>query len=124
MGKWEIFGIILGGIATLAIFSFLYKENPFYRFFEDVFIGLGVGLGIVEAIKSFIWPKAIKPVLYVLFQKPETHWSDPPDPRYLLYILFMAFGFLYYFIYSKKHGWLARLVIGFSIGAGSGLAFK
>jgi len=36
----------------------------------------------------------------------------------------MLFGLLYYFIYSKKHGWLAKLVIGFSLGASAGLSFK
>ena len=33
--QWRTFGIIAGGIATLAIFSFLIKENPFYRFFDS-----------------------------------------------------------------------------------------
>jgi hypothetical protein len=36
----------------------------------------------------------------------------------------MAFGLLYYFIYSKRHAWLARLVIGFSLGVGGALAIR
>ena len=33
---WETLTVILGGVATLAVFSFLVKENSFYRFFELV----------------------------------------------------------------------------------------
>jgi hypothetical protein len=36
----------------------------------------------------------------------------------------MAFGLLYYAILSRKHNWLAQLVIGFMLGIGGGLAFK
>jgi hypothetical protein len=122
---WTTVGIIAGGVATLAIFSFLIKENPFYRVFEHIFIGLGVGLGIVMTIRQYLWPKAVKPVIEALAtmagQPPH---EGPVSSLYLVYIPFLAFGCLYYFIYSRKHGWLARLVIGFSLGAGGGLAIK
>ena len=38
---WTIF---IGGIATLAIYSFLIKENAFYRFFEHLFIGIATAI--------------------------------------------------------------------------------
>jgi len=122
---WTTAGIILGGIATLAIFSFLWKENPFYRLFEHIFIGLGVGLGIVVTVRTYLWPKALKPIVEAtatLFNHPPH--DGPASGWFLLNILVVGFGCLYYFIYSKRHGWLARIVIGFSLGAGGGLAVR
>jgi len=122
---WRAIGVIAGGVATLAIFSFLIKENPFYRVFEHIFIGLGVGLGIVLTVRQYLWPKAVKPIIeaFATMAGHPPH-EGPVSKLYLVYILFLGFGCLYYFIYSRKHGWLARLVIGFSLGAGGGLAVK
>ena len=53
---WEVF---LGGVCTLAIFSFLYRENMFYRFFEHFFIGIATAYGIVFSVKEFLWPEGI-----------------------------------------------------------------
>ena len=107
---WDIIGILAGGIATLAIFTFLYKENPVYRFFEHMFIGVAVGLTIILNLRQFLWPKAIKPLIGAFATMADNiPYDGPVEKIYLLYIPFMIFGALYYFIYSKKHGWLARL---------------
>lgn len=122
---WELATVLLGGVATLAIFSFLIKENPFYRFFEHVFIGIAAGLGAVIGIKNFLWPQVLEPLLGMdIVQYPDGTFSKAYDPAWLLYILPMLFGLLYYFIYSRRYNWLAKLVIGFSLGASGGLAFK
>jgi hypothetical protein len=36
----------------------------------------------------------------------------------------MVFGCLYYFIYSQRYSWLAKLVIGFTLGASGALAIR
>jgi hypothetical protein len=36
----------------------------------------------------------------------------------------MGFGCLYYFIYSKRHAWLAKIVIGFTLGTSGALAIR
>ncbi len=50
--------ILLSGIGTLAIFSFLLKENAFYRFFEHLFIGIAAGYLPVVTIKTFLSPRS------------------------------------------------------------------
>ena len=117
--------IFLGGIATLAIYSFLYRENPFYRLFEHLYIGVAVAIGTVAGIRSFFWPKILKPMLgldRIVF--PDGTLSEPYNSNYLLYLIPMAFGLLYYFILSRKHNWLAQLVIGFSFGTAAGASFQ
>ena len=122
---WDIASVIIGGICTLAIFSFLIKENPFYRFFEHIFIGIAAGFLPIFTIKNFLWPQVLAPMLGFTTSKfPDGTYFNEYDPRYLLFILPMLFGLLYYFIYSRRHAWLAKLVIGFSLGASAGLTFK
>jgi hypothetical protein len=116
---------ITAGIATLAIFSFLIKENSFYRLFEHIFIGIAAGLGIIQGVRYFLWPQILRPMLgYDIVTFPDGTLSKPYDNTVLLYLIPMAFGLLYYFIYSQRYAWLAKLVIGFSLGASAGLAFK
>lgn len=125
MASLEVWTVFVGGVCTVAIFSFLVKENIFYRFFEHLFIGISTGLGAVLGIRYFLWPQILVPLLGLDIDiYPDGTPSKEYNPLLLLYILPMLFGLLYYFIYSKKHGWLAKLVIGFSLGASAGLAFK
>lgn len=122
---WDASTVVLAGFATLAIFSFLYRENPFYRFFEHLFIGLAAGLGPVLTVRDFLWPKILEPMLgWNVVQFPDGSFSSPYQNLTLLYLLPMAFGLLYYTLFSQRHNWLAKLVIGFSLGVSGGLAFK
>ena len=124
-GIWEMWSVILGGVCTLAIFSFLIRENPFYRFFEHLFIGIAAGFLPIFTIKDFLWPQVIAPMAgYTVERFPDGTPAQEYQPLYLLFLVPMAFGLLYYFIYSRKHSWLAKLVIGFSLGASAGLTFK
>lgn len=122
---FELLTIIMGGICTFAIFSFLIKENVFYRFFEHIFIGISAALGVILTIKNFLWPKVFYPLLGLdIVKYPDGTLSKAYN--YDLFLLFIPIilGSFYYFIYSKKHSWLAKLVIGLSLGASGGLAFK
>ena len=132
---WTFATILFGGISTLAIYSFLYKENPFYRTFEHIYIGIATGLGLVISLERFIWPKLLKPILNsspTMYATPpqwiadgaELNTAVPYNSLYLLYLIPMAFGIGYYTIYSRKYNWISRIVISFALGYGGGLAFK
>ena len=122
---WNTLIVLTGGVASLAIFSVLVRENPFYRFFEHLFIGIATGIGILVALKNFFWPKVLVPLLGLnTMHYPDGTASSAYNPLVLLYIVPMLFGLLYYFIYSRNYSWLAKLVIGFSLGLGGGAAFQ
>lgn len=122
---WGTATIIVGGVATLAIFSFLIKENPFFRFFEHLFIGIAAGFLPVMTVKTFLWPQILEPMFGLnVLTFPDGTVAAPYNAYNLLYILPLLFGCLYYFIYSTRHGWLAKLVIGFSLGSSAGLSFQ
>ena len=122
---WSLASVLVGGLATLAIFSFLIKENAFYRFFEHLFIGIASGLGPMLILRDFLWPNIIEPMLgLTVVTYPDGTQSEPYQPLYLLYLIPMVFGCLYYFIYSQRYSWLAKLVIGFTLGASGTLAIR
>jgi len=123
--SWAIATILVGGVATLAIFSFIFKENAFYRFFEHLFVGIASGWGVFVTVKNFLWPVVISPMLGLdRMQYPDGTWSEPYNSLYLLYLLPAFLGLFYYTSYSSKYNWLAKLVIGLSLGASAGLAFE
>ena len=125
MDSWTLYTLLVGGIATLAIFSFLYKENSFYRFFEHIFIGIAAGYGPIYVIRNNLWPRILEPMMGLhITQFPDGTTSADYEPWRLLYIIPLLFGTLYYFIYSRRNAWLAKIVIGFSLGASAGLAFR
>lgn len=121
----ETVTILTGGLATLAIFSFLIRENPFYRLFEHLFIGIAAGIGALFAIKNFLWPKVLMPLFGLnLLVFPDGTRSADYNPALLIYLLPIAFGLLYYTAYSARFAWMSKLVIGFTLGIGAGAAFQ
>lgn len=125
LGGWETFTIIVAGVSTLAIFSFLIKENRFYRFFEHFYIGIAAGLGLVVPIKNYLWPQVLVPLFGLdIVRYPDGTLSHEYSYFNLLYIPPMLFGLLFYFVYSRRNSWLSKLVIGFLLGMSGGIAFK
>jgi len=55
-------GIWIGALLTLFIFSFLYKDNPFYKFAEHLFVGVSAGYYIILYWWTVIWPNLIVPL--------------------------------------------------------------
>ena len=47
--------LTIGVLATIGLYSVLYRENKFYRFFEHVFLGLAAGFMIVA-----LWTETLK----------------------------------------------------------------
>lgn len=124
--SWESATIVLGGIATIAIFSFLFfGENKLYRFFEHLFIGISAGLYAVQPISQFLWGDILEPMFGLdIVVYPDGTLSKPYNPWLLLYCAPMAIGLLFYFMYSVRHQWLSKIAIGVALGASGGLAFE
>ena len=55
----EILGYWLGIFLTLSILSFLYKDNPFYKFAEHLFIGVSIGYIITQQYYDVLEPKLV-----------------------------------------------------------------
>ncbi len=123
----EIFGIWLAAFLTLCIYSFLYRDNPFYRFAEHLFVGISVGYLIVIGIHQGIIPKAWEPLSKAIGALwTEITGETTPETRNALWGLFrilpIAIGLLFFARLSPRHSWLIRIPIAILIGFGAGAA--
>ena len=109
----ELIGTWVAALLTLCIFSFLYRDNPFYRFAEHLFVGVSVGYGIVLTIHQGFIPFAWKPIAQAVTQQ---QWIG------LLRLIPIGIGALFFARLAPTHGWLIRYPIAILIGVGSGLA--
>ena len=109
----EIFGIWVAALLTICIYSFLYRDNPFYRFAEHLFVGISVGYGIVLSIHQGFIPFAWKP-----FYAAVTGESLGG----FIKLIPIGIGLLFFARLSPGHAWLIRYPIAILIGFGSGIA--
>lgn len=122
----EVLGIWIAAFLTLCIFSFLYRDNPFYRFAEHLFIGLSVGYSIVVTIHQGFIPLAWEPLSEgVNALQSELTSEGTPETKEALSGLFkiipIGIGLLFFARLSPRHTWLIRypiaILIGFTAGA-------
>ena len=109
----ELFGIWIAAFLTLCIYSFLYQDNPFYRFAEHLFIGISVGYGIVLSIHQGLVPFALKPLWAVVTGESISG---------LIKLIPIGVGLLFFARLSPQHTWLIRYPIAILIGFGAGIA--
>lgn len=109
----DIVGIWIAMLLTFFIYSFLYKDNPFYRFAEHLFLGMSVGYGIVLTIHQGFIPFAWQP-----FWEAVTGESAAGFVK----LIPIGIGLLFFARLSTQHTWLIRYPIAILIGFGSGIA--
>ncbi|MBD3163328.1 MAG: hypothetical protein GF346_12685 [Candidatus Eisenbacteria bacterium] len=58
----ELLGTWIAAFLTLCIFSFLYRDNPFFRFAESVFAGVSLGYYVGQEASQTIAPNLVEPL--------------------------------------------------------------
>lgn len=112
-GFWVTFAAFL----TLAVFSFLYKDNPFYKFAEHLYVGVSaaywMSLGFWTTLVGNLIPR-LSEGLSNFFQVPYIgfHWH---------FLIPLAFGFILLMRLSPKGGWISRWALAFIVGTTAGL---
>lgn len=100
-------GVLLGGAATIAVYSYLYRENPVYRLAEYLVVGLSSGHLVVITATS-LFSIAIAPLI-----KGQVVWLIP-----------IVLGIMMYVFFSKKYNYLYRIPLAFLVGIGTGLSIR
>ncbi len=100
----------IAAILTLAIFSFLYRENPFYRAAEHLYVGLANGYSI-----TVTWHLLLVPILINRI----AHGSSIGTKVWLIFLA--AIGALYFTRFIPKVSWLIRIPIAIALGYSCGL---
>ncbi len=106
MSLVEFIQIWIIAFFTLALFSFLYKDNPFYRFAEHVFAGLSAGYYVGLIWHSIIMQQMIGPMF-----DDEQWWLVFPG----------LLGVLMFSRLVKRYHWVSRISLAFVMGNTAGI---
>ena len=107
---WTGLGIIVAAGMTLALYSFLYKDNPLFKFAEHVFVGVAA---------AYIFGQNWYPTLY---GEIIAGWTDPGEgemPNWWL-LAPTVLGLLMLTRFSLRFGWLSRYAFAFFVGLTAG----
>jgi hypothetical protein len=106
----DVVGYWLGIFLTFAILTFLYKDNPFYKLAEHVFIGISIGYLIVLQYNDNIDPKLVDAV---------------QEKTGLAFVARMAAVVLVLMLFTKaisrRFHWVGRYPIAFVVAFFAGL---
>jgi hypothetical protein len=103
---------------TLMILSFLYKDNPFYKFAEHLFVGVSAAYGMVVGF----WDHLVPNLLGKLFPSMmaglvPSAAGQTPDYYYLIPAVF---GLLLLTRLVDRWAWLSRWALAFIVGGSAG----
>ena len=103
---WLIIGGWVSAGLTIFLFSFLYKDNPFFKIAEHLYLGAGMGWLFQVSVTNVWIPKIWEPVL-------NREW---------LVIIPSILGLSLLTQFIPKISWVSRYGFTFMMGYGSGLA--
>lgn len=97
----------IAGLLTLAILTFLYRDNPIYKMAESLLIGVSIGYVLVITWTNSLMDLLIKPLF---------------GEGHLALIIPMALGIMMLGRLHSKTAVFSRLPIAVLIGSGAGVA--
>ena len=121
----ETLGIIIGGFLTLMMFSFIFKDNPLFKFGEHFYLGIATGYYANIQWFNYMRPNLVEKLLPFLGppNPPEPLAPDVlsfPKPEWLVIVP----GLLGLFILLRlipKLSWLSRWSFAVYIGGFAGI---
>jgi len=111
--------ILAGAVMTIAIFSFLYKDNPFFRAAENLFVGLGLGVTL-----TVVWYNFLKPDVYDLLISPAFDPAVSVQRSDLMLLIPVGLGVMTLLRISRSYGWVSRYPIAFLVGYTAGFSIQ
>lgn len=114
------FGIWCGALLTLCIFSFLYRDNPLYKFAEHLFVGVSGGYYIVLNFWTVIMANLVNPLRTAFATGGHPLQVQLGDYRALLIIPGLLGCLLFTRLFGRI-GWLSRWALAVIIGVYAGL---
>jgi hypothetical protein len=116
-------GIWVAALLTLAIFSFLYKDNPVYKLAEHIFVGVAAGYTVAYTFWNVFVKNLWSPLVRGEIEPPAEgawYWLHPDLWRWFL-IIPAVLGIFFFTRFSAKLSWLSRWSIAFLVGAYAGV---
>ena len=123
-GVWSLsrtIGVWVASLLTLCVFSYLYRDNVFYKLAESIIVGVSAGYWIVQ----YAWTVLIAKVLMKLSPElaryaflPDTPVDAKPDYMYLIPVVL---GCMIFCRLVPNIAWMGRWPLAFIVGTTAGL---
>lgn len=115
-------GIWASALFTLGVLSYLYRDNPFYRFTESVVVGVSAAYWMITAFWSGLIPNLFGKLWPAWVQS----WAMPGlsserDEYWWLYFAPLVLGAMLLWRLSPRGGWIARWPLAFVVGTTAGV---
>jgi hypothetical protein len=115
-GTLEVLGVILAAGLTLAVYSFLYKDNPLFKLAEHIYLGVSVGYSVTVTVHQYLAKQVYVPLIEpVIFPD-----RADQDPKWVLLIPIML-GMFLLARFIPRYAWLSRYAFAMTVGWGAGL---
>ena len=112
-------GIWVAALFTLFIFSFLYRDNPFYKIAESVVVGVSAAYWMVVGF----WTTIVPNLLGKLSPGWIKSWAMPgleTETEYI-YLVPLIMGVMLLWRLAPKGSWISRWPLAFIIGTTAGI---
>lgn len=115
-------GVWVAAFLTLCVFSFLYRDNPFYKFSEAVFVGVSAAYWMVIAFWTVLIPNLLGKIWPSWIQS----WAVPGistvrDENWWMFLIPLVLGGMLLWRLSPRGAWVARWPLAFIIGSTAGI---
>ena len=92
-------GTWIGAFLTLGLFSWMYKENAWFRIVEHVFVGASLGHLAVTGYQNIM----------------DIAWKPALQGKYIMWLPIIG-GLMLFSRWFKKYTWVSRVPMGFLVG--------
>jgi len=118
----ELIGLWVAALLTLAIYSFLYGDNPIYKFSEHIFVGVSAAYGAAIVYHQALIPKLVQPLSEGLIQPLLASDVSAIVWTKATLVIPGILGVLIFGRFFRGYQWLSRWPIAFVMGLGAGLS--
>lgn len=109
---------------TICIFSFLYRDNPLYRFAEHLVVGVSAGYWVAILYYTSLTDLWIEPLTKSFKAFGQAGGGSPVEKAAMVLVNVApgAIGLLMFSRFFKKTSWISRWPIAFYLGVSAGVA--
>lgn len=101
-------GIWIAAFFTIAATSYVFKDNPAFKFAEHTYVGAAAGYNMA----------------WNLTQLQRVGLTPMMEQGIYTYLIPIVLGLMVYFQYSSEYRWVARYGVAFMTGQGIGMALR
>ncbi|QDU39781.1 hypothetical protein Mal4_41280 [Maioricimonas rarisocia] len=114
-------GVWAAALCTLAVFSFLWGDNPLYKLAESVFVGVSAAYAMVVGFWTEIVQNLLGNLLPDLMRRTLLPGLQSTKTTEWEYIVPLILGVMMLWRLAPSGGWIARWPLAFFIGATAGI---